>query len=170
MVQSTTHDPNADYVFYRYTPSLAGAGIFLTLFSIITALHMIKMVRAKTWYFIPMVIGGIFEIVGYAGRIEAFYQRFALGPYVQQALLLLLAPALFAASIYMIMGRILQLLEAENYSIIPVRWLTKIFVTADIVNFLLQGAGMTDRLSGKDAGRMPAVRGARRTGLHTRRR
>jgi hypothetical protein len=58
-----------------------------------------------------------------------------------QTLLLLLGPALFAATIYMILGRIVVLTKGENYSLIRPSWLTKIFVGGDVLCFLLQGGG-----------------------------
>jgi hypothetical protein len=58
-----------------------------------------------------------------------------------QSILLLVAPALFAASIYMVLGRIILLTEGEHHSMIRAKWLTKIFVTGDVVSFLMQGAG-----------------------------
>jgi uncharacterized membrane protein YraQ (UPF0718 family) len=64
-----------------------------------------------------------------------------LGPYVVQTLCLLLAPALLAASVYMLLGRIILLLQAESHALLRRKWLTKIFVTGDVLSFLLQGAG-----------------------------
>lgn len=58
-----------------------------------------------------------------------------------QTLLILVAPALFAASIYMVLGRIILLVDGEELSLIRKRWLTKIFVTGDILSFVMQGAG-----------------------------
>lgn len=58
-----------------------------------------------------------------------------------QAILILVAPALYAASIYMILGRIIRAVQAEHASPIPVKWLTKIFVTGDVVAFTLQAGG-----------------------------
>jgi hypothetical protein len=58
-----------------------------------------------------------------------------------QAILILVAPALYAASIYMILGRLIRALHAENLSLVPVKWLTKIFVAGDVVAFGLQGSG-----------------------------
>jgi hypothetical protein len=46
-----------------------------------------------------------------------------------------------AASIYMILGRIIQLTDGEQHSLINQRWLTKIFVTGDVVAVLLQPTG-----------------------------
>jgi hypothetical protein len=60
-----------------------------------------------------------------------------------QSLLILLAPAFFAASIYMVLGRIIRLTDGEAHSIIRVNWLTKIFVTGDVLSFLVQSAGMS---------------------------
>jgi hypothetical protein len=56
-------------------------------------------------------------------------------------MLILVAPPLFAASIYMTLGRIIVKLEAEDVSLVPVRFLTKIFVVGDIISFLLQCGG-----------------------------
>jgi hypothetical protein len=65
----------------------------------------------------------------------------ALGGFIIQAILILVAPALYAASIYMILGRIIRAVEAESLSPIPVKWLTKIFVAGDVVAFSLQAGG-----------------------------
>lgn len=64
------------------------------------------------------------------------------GPYIVQSLLLLLAPALFAASIYMVLGRIVLLTDAERHSLIRAKWLTKLFVLGDVLSFLTQSSGM----------------------------
>lgn len=61
--------------------------------------------------------------------------------FINQTTLILLAPALYAASIYMILKRLVLLLQAQDYSIISVRWLTRFFVGCDILSFLTQGAG-----------------------------
>jgi hypothetical protein len=54
---------------------------------------------------------------------------------------LLLAPAFFAASIYMVLGRLILLVDGEAHSIIRAKWLTKVFVLGDVVSFLTQSAG-----------------------------
>jgi hypothetical protein len=56
-------------------------------------------------------------------------------------MLILVAPPLFAASIYMTLGRIIVKLDAEKMSLVPVRFLTKIFVVGDVISFLLQCGG-----------------------------
>lgn len=58
-----------------------------------------------------------------------------------QSALILIAPAFLAASIYMTLGRIIEMLDAEANSMIPLKWLTKIFVTGDVLSFLMQASG-----------------------------
>jgi hypothetical protein len=80
-----------------------------------------------------------------------------LPPYIIQALLILVAPALFAATIYMALGRIVTLVDGEEYTLIRHRWLTKIFVCGDVLSFMVQSAGkcqpsaVTQSLNGKKA-------------------
>lgn len=52
------NDPNV-FVLYRYTPNLPAAVIFIVLFSLTTLFHTFQIYRKRTWYFIPLVIGGI---------------------------------------------------------------------------------------------------------------
>lgn len=90
-----------------------------------------------------MLIIGVVEWVGYIGRILSSQEspNWAMGPYIQQTLLILLAPALYAASIYMMLGRIVMLLDAERHCIFRKKWLTKFFVCGDILSFTVQAAG-----------------------------
>lgn len=84
------------------------------------------------------------EWVGYIGRAMSSQEspNWTLGPYIMQTLLLLVAPALYAASIYMELGRIIALTAGERHSVIRRQWLTKIFVIGDVISFVAQGAGM----------------------------
>ncbi|EXM20208.1 hypothetical protein V3481_002336 [Fusarium oxysporum f. sp. vasinfectum] len=140
-------DPNyrhADWSFYRYEPSTAAAVIFVVLFSITTIVHVFQLIKTKTWYMLAFCLGGISEIAGYIGRAINSTEDpgcWTLGPYVVQSVLLLIAPALMAASIYMILSRVILLTEGEVHAVIRRRWLTKIFVVGDIISIELQSAG-----------------------------
>ncbi|GAB1198666.1 hypothetical protein APSETT444_007994 [Aspergillus pseudonomiae] len=140
-------DPNyvdASWSFYRYKPSMAAPVFFVILFISTTALHLLQMTKTKTWYLIPFSIGGLCEIVGYIGRAINANENagcWTLGPYVIQTLLLLIAPALMAASIYMILGRIILLTDGEIHAMLKRRWLTKTFVFGDVLSLFLQAAG-----------------------------
>lgn len=56
-------------------------------------------------------------------------------------MLILVAPPLFAASIYMTLGRLIREIGAETASLVHIKWLTKIFVAGDVISFVLQCGG-----------------------------
>ena len=80
-------------------------------------------------------------MIGFAARAWGNKNQYILIPYIIQALLILLAPILFAATVYMILSRIIRSTGCEQYSIIRVNWLTKVFVGGDVLCFLVQAAG-----------------------------
>lgn len=81
------------------------------------------------------------QIIGYICRVIARNSLNSVAIYAMQSVLILLAPPLYAASIYMVLGRTVTHLNAENLSLVRVRWLTKIFVSGDVFSFFLQSAG-----------------------------
>ncbi|KFY22935.1 hypothetical protein V493_06229 [Pseudogymnoascus sp. VKM F-4281 (FW-2241)] len=133
----------SEFRFYHYDPSMAGAVVFVILFLATTSLHSYQLLRTKAWFMIPLVVGGFFEWIGYVGRAISSQQSpdWTLGPYLIQTLLLLVAPALFAASIYMGLSRIILLADGESHALIKKKWLTKLFVCGDVASFLLQSGG-----------------------------
>ncbi|KAL5334111.1 RTA1 like protein-domain-containing protein [Aspergillus crustosus] len=141
------------YQYYHYDPSEGAAIPFAALFALTTVVHIWQAIRAKTWYMIPFIIGGLFEAVGYLCRFISATQTpdWTMEPFIGQSVLILLGPALFAASIYMLLGRIISGLNAGSLSPIRPTWLTKIFVTGDVISFLLQSGGGGMQASAKDA-------------------
>ncbi|KAK0388801.1 hypothetical protein NLU13_5044 [Sarocladium strictum] len=134
-------DDGFDFQLYRYTPSLPGAIIAVIVFAILTCAHLWRLLRSRAFYFTAFTVGGAFQTVGYCGRIWSHFDKLSVGGFIIQSILILIAPALFAASIYMILARIIRAVEAEGLSPVPVRWLTKIFVTGDVIAFSLQAGG-----------------------------
>lgn len=157
------------FKLYRYDPSLAANIVFIVLFAAVSIGHAVFLFHRRTWSFIPFLLGcmctpfpasysdsaegrrwpleanqgNIVETIGYIGRAIAAQENpdYSLGAYILQTLLILLGPALLAASIYMILGRLIRLLGAEEYALIRTKWMTKIFVTGDVLSFMAQGAG-----------------------------
>ena len=72
-------------------------------------------------------------------------------PFAIQNVLILLGPALFAASIYMCLSRIIRSVSAEHLSLIRPRILTKTFVIGDILSILVQGGAAGMMVTGKHA-------------------
>ncbi|KAL4940671.1 RTA1 like protein-domain-containing protein [Aspergillus oleicola] len=134
---------HSDFKLYRYDPSIGAAVVFIILFIIASGIHTYQAAQTKTWFVIPFVVGGHFEWIGYIGRAISGTEAsdFTVKPYILQTLLLLIAPTLYAATIYMELGRIVLLTDGETYCLIRRRWLTKIFLIGDIISFIMQGAG-----------------------------
>ncbi|KAJ5715765.1 uncharacterized protein N7483_012946 [Penicillium malachiteum] len=132
-----------NWVYYYYNPSEAAACIFVVLFGLSALMHFYQLIRTRTWFMIPFLIGGILETIGYVGRLLSGIQApdFTEGPYVIQSTLILIAPAFLAASIYMTLGRIILMVEAEKLAVIKFKWLTAIFVCGDVLSFLMQASG-----------------------------
>ncbi|KAF4341500.1 Rtm1p [Fusarium beomiforme] len=148
-----------DFKLYRYDPSLPAAVVSVVVFSILSVLHVWRLFRVRAYYFTPFVIGGFcrlalspchlsaslivysVETIGYCGRIWGHFDKFSVGGFVLQAIPILVAPALFAASIYMILGRLIRTVEATHLSLVPVKWVTRIFVTGDVIAFSVQAGG-----------------------------
>ncbi|KFA52166.1 hypothetical protein S40293_00618 [Stachybotrys chartarum IBT 40293] len=130
-----------DYYLWLYIPSPAAGGLFTALFALGTAAVVWRMVKCRAWFSIVFVIGGLLEVAGYAARAVSENRTEQLMPYVIQSTFILVAPALFAASVYMSLGRIIRSINAESFSIVPVRWLTMIFVCGDVVSFVVQASG-----------------------------
>lgn len=83
----------------------------------------------------------IVEFIGYAARAGASNNTGKLMPYIIQSIFVLLAPTLFAATVYMVLARIIRAVDGEKLSPIRMELITKIFVTCDIVTFFVQGGG-----------------------------
>ncbi|KAJ4373265.1 hypothetical protein N0V83_003559 [Neocucurbitaria cava] len=138
------------YVLWPYTPSIAGGVIGAIVFFSLSGIHIFRLVKNRTWFCIPFVIGALFEAIGYSGRAAAHSDTESTTPYIIQSTLILLAPILFAASIYMILSRIIQRTDSAEYAIVRASWTTKIFVGGDLLCFCVQGGGAGMLIKAKD--------------------
>ncbi|KAF1917550.1 RTA1 like protein-domain-containing protein [Ampelomyces quisqualis] len=139
---------------WDYVPSLPLAVAFAALFALVTAAHTWKMYRTRIWFCIPFVIGGIGEVAGYVCRVLAFNNTGSLALFVCQALLLLLPPVLFAASLYMVYSRVVRSVSGARFSLISPVWCTRIFVIGDwfCLNIQSTGGGLTANVKHQEIG------------------
>ncbi|KAL2128910.1 hypothetical protein VTI74DRAFT_8488 [Chaetomium olivicolor] len=71
--------------------------------------------------------------------------------FVMQNNNILLAPVLFAASIHMVLGRVIRATQEEALSLIRSRRLTRLFVMGDVLSLVIQGSGAGLMVSGEHA-------------------
>jgi hypothetical protein len=57
--QDPSTQPATTFRLYHYDPTKAGAIILLLLFLATTALHFWQLFRARSWFMLPLAIGGI---------------------------------------------------------------------------------------------------------------
>lgn len=91
---------------------------------------------------------------GYAFRFVSAGSPTELGPYIGQSLFIILPPSLYAATIYMIYGRLVLFVNAAEASVIRPTLVTKVFVCGDVLSFFMQagGGGMMAQASMADMG------------------
>lgn len=146
-----------DFYLWKYLPSPSASIIFIVLYMIITILHLWRMYKLHSWFCISFVVGCICEsllpapkleiinkpnqgeLIGYVCRALCYDRTSNLALYTLQAALLVVAPAFYAASVYMTLSRILRCVKGEHLSIVHIDRLTKTFVTGDWVSLSIQG-------------------------------
>ncbi|KAF2455091.1 RTA1 like protein-domain-containing protein [Lineolata rhizophorae] len=126
---------------YGYRPSIPANAFFLAAFAISFIAHIVQGVRYKTWSFmVGMTIGCICEIGGEVGRLILHDDPFDDIGFNLQICLLTIAPAFFAAGVYLCLKHLVLTFGAD-ISRIPAAWYTYIFITCDFISLVLQGAG-----------------------------
>ncbi|KAJ5943444.1 RTA-like protein [Penicillium verrucosum] len=150
--------------FYPYTPSATAGYAFMAMFGIATISHFVLMIPYRAAYFTPLFLGGVctfprclkcwigirltqFELgetFGYYGRAWSHKDRREISSWALQEMLILSAPALIAATVYMVLGRIIRCFGAEHLVSMTPKKITVIFVLNDVLTFCTQlgGAGV----------------------------
>ncbi|KAK4946711.1 hypothetical protein LTR10_014213 [Elasticomyces elasticus] len=160
MVQLKPID-GTDVYLWKYLPSLPLASTFLALFTILTSLLCWRMIKTRLWFCAVFAAGGLCQVIGYSARILAYWHTDHIGPYVVQSMFILLAPVLYAASIYMVLGRLIRSVHGERFSVVQSKWMTKLFVLGDFLALNVQGngAGLTTKQKTQKAGQGIVVAG-----------
>ncbi|KAI8648168.1 hypothetical protein NCS57_01484600 [Fusarium keratoplasticum] len=97
--------------------------------------------KSRAWGFsIWLILGTVFEMVGYSSRMEMVDNPWKKDPFQKQLLLLILAPTLIAASIAVTFKH-LVLYYGPDLSVLRPRWYPFVFVGTDIIAIIIQGAG-----------------------------
>ncbi|TGO43420.1 hypothetical protein BHYA_0001g00490 [Botrytis hyacinthi] len=141
-----------DASYYDYDPSKGAAIAFAILYTGSFIYTLFQYIWLKSWFWLFMVLAAAMESVGYISRVVSVYDTTNRNAYIVQFVLIFLAPALMAASCYMAMGRVILHVTPSSFRNVknlwvPPRWMTPIFVTCDIVAFLIQVFGATSATS-----------------------
>ncbi|PMD36384.1 RTA1-domain-containing protein [Hyaloscypha variabilis F] len=143
-----------DNGIYPYTPNGPVCIVMVLLFGTSAGYHLFQMIRKKTWFYTPLVVGAIMMTLGYIARYFSTKSPASLGPYIIQSLFIILPPSLYAATIYIIYGRVALFVNALRASLVQPTRVTKIFVVGDVIAFFMQagGGGMMAQANMADLG------------------
>ncbi|KAE9363313.1 RTA1 like protein [Stipitochalara longipes BDJ] len=138
----TKSDPNSIWPSDTHFPI---AIVFACLYLIPLIIQFnLTILKHKTKYFIPVFIGTCFEFIGYITRAISIKFPDQIPPYAVSSSLIVLAPLFIAAGNYLLLSRLCHSVLPSNFTSllhIPLHHLTKIFITSDIVTFLIQVSG-----------------------------
>ncbi|TQV98136.1 hypothetical protein V2A60_006181 [Cordyceps javanica] len=145
-----------DTSIWVYNPSfplaVVGCVVYCILFA---ATAYTTWVKHRAWFFSAVVVGAAIEVAGYVCRVYSAKNQTVLVPYILTLTLTVLAPVFIAAGNYLLISRlILNVLPPSRHRILGIagRLLTPIFVSFDIVSFLVQGNGSAIASSGNWTG------------------
>ncbi|KAI1765281.1 RTA1-domain-containing protein [Hypoxylon sp. FL1150] len=128
-------------VFYQYRPNEPAAYAFMSLFAIATLAHIVYFFSLQARWALPFILGGIAKIFGYYGRARSHSSPDTVGPWILQNLLLLTAPPLMSATIYMTLPRLTVAVDIRRKSRWMSRFLAPLYVVISTSG--LFGCGLT---------------------------
>ncbi|KAK4499317.1 hypothetical protein PRZ48_009830 [Zasmidium cellare] len=134
--------PNdATIIIYGYTPSLAVGVLGVILFTVASAAHLYLLIRYRTWYFTPMLVGTLMEIAGYIFRLLSSQQDpYSVPWFVVQYFSIVIAPVFFSAAIYTLVSVMINIYGKE-FAPLPPKVVLGVFITCDAVATMVQIAG-----------------------------
>ncbi|KAG2348967.1 RTA1-domain-containing protein [Suillus weaverae] len=119
---------------------------------LIAFIQSYRIIYKDARWMLPMVIGEYstsqshnFYATGFGFRFALHYNPDSLGIYIAEYLMIVLSPCFFIAANYVLLGRLAREIDCVHQVLLPVRWLTLIFVLSDVTTFVIQavGASMT---------------------------
>jgi hypothetical protein len=126
---------------YGYYPSLGWNVFFAAFFGLCAIIQIAQGIRYKTWtYMIGVGLGCIAECGGYVGRVVMHNNPYNSLGFQIQIVLLIFAPAFFAAGIYLVLKHIV-INMGEEWSRLKPNFYTYIFIASDVTSLVLQSAG-----------------------------
>ncbi|KAF5967122.1 RSB1-like integral membrane transporter [Fusarium bulbicola] len=125
---------------YGYVPSTAAGIVFCVLFGLSTIVHIIQLGRSKIWWCSVFVVGGLVEIIGWAGRAWSSQCPYNSTAFLMQISTLIIAPVFYTAGVYIILGRLIQVFGRDCSILRPSLYLW-IFCTCDVISLVVQAIG-----------------------------
>ena len=142
MLSYTCHPRDDPDNLWPYCPSFGAAITFSCFFGLTSIAHLVQAIIYKKPFSWVLIMGSLWECGGYIFRSLAVAAQKNEAWATAQSLFILLAPLWINAYVYMLLGRMVQFfLDDRRVYKIKARHFTWIFISLDIVSFLVQAAG-----------------------------
>ncbi|KAG1752732.1 RTA1-like protein [Suillus paluster] len=109
---------------------------FVLLIALIQTYQIIY--KGAKWM-LPMF--AVVYVIGFGFRFALHYNPDSLGIFIAEYLMIVLSPCFFIAADYILFGRLARDIDCTHHVLLPVRWVTLIFVMSDVTTFIIQAAG-----------------------------
>ncbi|KAJ3124223.1 hypothetical protein HK100_011306, partial [Physocladia obscura] len=128
------------YSPYGEKPDRNLAIMACVVYSVLFAISITQSYKFKSLYMIAALVGVFLEALGFGLRILSIDDPFEVTKYSVQQSFILIAPVLIAATQYVVLGKLIEYVDPVAS---PLRHdvIAKIFVTCDIISFLIQVGG-----------------------------
>ncbi|KAL4868976.1 hypothetical protein BDV12DRAFT_185539 [Aspergillus spectabilis] len=154
-----------DWSVFFYNPSLPAAIVFAALYILPFIYHLLISYTAyknhkyfRYSYSLPLLIATLVEINGYGQRAGSTQAVQDIGTFATSQTMIVLAPVLVCASLYILLSRIIRATRAPGSEekdakvlggMLKVTWLPKIFITLDVGAMVTQGGGSAVAAAGE---------------------
>ncbi|KAJ3536787.1 hypothetical protein NMY22_g5879 [Coprinellus aureogranulatus] len=147
------------YSPYNYIPSQSAGIAMIAVFGLSTLLHTGVALWHRMWWILPtIVLCGVLEVLGWAGRLWSYYEPWNGSPFEMQICATILAPTPLLAAIFVLFGEIIRRL-GSGYSRLSAKYYTIVFCTCDVIALVVQGVGGGLAATASENGRDPNVGG-----------
>lgn len=144
MPSHTCYPQNDPDVIYQYCPSLEAAIAFSCLFGLVSIVHLMQGIIHKKPFTWVLIMGSCWECGGYIFRSLSVTAQKNVTLATAESVLILLAPLWINAFVYMLLGRMVQFfLDDRRVYNLKAKHFTWIFVSLDILSFIVQAFGAT---------------------------
>ncbi|KAL7415501.1 RTA1 like protein-domain-containing protein [Mrakia frigida] len=143
-----------DFNYLGYIPSVPLAIVAVVVYILLAAGLLWRWFTYR-WNLVWVLIGAeLVYAVGVVLRVPIKNDPYSLMLFVLSNLLVLLPPCFFLGFDYLVFGRLVRSSGVGSHLLIRENWISRFFVTSDIVTFLLQcgGGGLTAMESMRQVG------------------
>lgn len=137
--------------FYNGAPTLIPAILFILFFGMTTAFLLFQLSRVMRtnsekrrfilWVLFPFVLGGIFEVIGFIGRVFTRIYPSNFAPYIIELFFLLTAPTLYSISLCLSLEVLIHCIGPENYVSVS-KYVTSFLIVGELSSFVLYVSGV----------------------------